>query len=63
VTRDSLRLDPWPITARPDNILLVVAGGGHPTNSDWLPGYAPGVIGREIRLADSFEPLLAEGHR
>lgn len=60
VVRDSLALDPWPITARPDNIGLIVAGGGHPTNSYWLQGYSPGVIGREIRLPESFDELLAE---
>ena len=31
-----LALDPWPITRQPDNFVLVVAGGGHPTNSYWL---------------------------
>jgi hypothetical protein len=60
VVRDSLGLDPWPITARPDNIVLVVAGGGHPTNSYWLQGYSPDVIGREIRLPESFGELLDE---
>jgi hypothetical protein len=50
VVRESLRLDPWPITARPDNLVLVVAGGGHPTNSCWLQGYSPRVLGREIHL-------------
>jgi hypothetical protein len=59
VTRESLRLDPWPITARPENLVLVVAGGGHPTNSYWLQGYSPRVIGREIRLPESFAQLLA----
>ena len=48
--RESLALDPWPITARPDNLVLVVAGGGHPTNSYWLQGYSPRVIGREIQV-------------
>ena len=50
VVRASLALDPWPITARPENLVLIVAGGGHPTNSYWLQGYSPGVIGREIRV-------------
>ncbi|HEV7820383.1 MAG TPA: hypothetical protein VGO84_04330, partial [Burkholderiales bacterium] len=29
---ESSHLDPWPIAARADNFVLVVAGGGHPTN-------------------------------
>ena len=53
VTRASLGLDPWPITSRPDNFVIVVAGGGHPTNSYWLQGYSPRVIGREIHLPES----------
>ena len=47
---DGLRLDPWPIGARPDNLVLEVAGGGHPTNGYWLQGYSPRVLGREIHL-------------
>jgi hypothetical protein len=48
VVRESLSLDPWPITARPENLVIVVAGGGHPTNSYWLQGYSPRLLGREI---------------
>jgi hypothetical protein len=58
MTRESSKLDPWPITARPDNLVLIVAGGGHPTNSYWLQGYSPRVIGREIELPESFESLV-----
>jgi len=63
VARDSGALDPWPITASPDNFILIVAGGGHPTNSYWLQGYSPGVIGRRIQLPDQFDRLLAEADR
>jgi len=63
VARDSLALDPWPITARPENFVIVVAGGGHPTNSYWLQGYSPGVVGRRIELPAAFESLLAEAER
>ena len=59
VARESLGLDPWPITASPDNFVIVVAGGGHPTNSYWLQGYSPGVVGRVVELPPSFERLLA----
>ena len=57
---ESLDHDPWPIAAKPENLVLVVAGGGHPTNAYWLPGCCPHVIGREIRVPESFETLLAE---
>src|SRR5262245_10581572 len=63
VVRESLARDPWPISARPDNLVLVVAGGGHPTNSYWLQGYSPSVIGCEIRLPAAFEALLAAAGR
>jgi hypothetical protein len=60
VVRESLALDPWPITQRADNLVLLVAGGGHPTNSYWLQGYSPAVIGREIRVPASFDRLRAD---
>ena len=63
VTRESLTLDPWPITASPDNFVIIVAGGGHPTNSYWLQGYSPGVVGRVIDVPSSFESLLADAER
>jgi hypothetical protein len=63
VARDSGALDPWPITASPDNFVILVAGGGHPTNSYWLQGYSPGVIGRTIQLPAAFDQLLTEADR
>jgi hypothetical protein len=63
VVRESITLDPWPITASADNIVLIVAGGGHPTNSYWLQGYSPGVIGRPVEEPAAFEALLAEAER
>ena len=63
VVRESLGLDPWPIAASPDNFVIVVAGGGHPTNSYWLQGYSPGVIGRPVDVPAAFDDLLAEAER
>jgi hypothetical protein len=63
LTRASLALDPWPIALKPDNLILVVAGGGHPTNSYWLQGYSPAVAGRRIALPGRFDELLAEADR
>ena len=40
-----------------------MAGGGHPTNSYWLQGYSPGVVGREIRVPEDFARLLGEAER
>jgi hypothetical protein len=53
-------MDPWPITASPDNLIILCAGGEHPTNSFWLQGYCPRVIGREIELPSGFERLIEE---
>jgi hypothetical protein len=63
VTYASLALDPWPIALKPENLILVVAGGGHPTNSYWLQGYSPAVVGRKIALPTQFDRLLAEADR
>jgi hypothetical protein len=60
---ESAGMDPWPITSRPGNIGLVVAGGGHPTNACWLPGCCPQVIGRAIALPAGFDELLAQSDR
>jgi len=60
VTRASINLDPWPICQKPDNIVLVVAGGGHPTHSYWLQAHSPTVEGRVIRTPETYERLLAE---
>jgi hypothetical protein len=61
--RDSLKLDPWPHSARPENLILLVAGGGHPTNSHWLEAYSPHVVGRKIALPADFDRLLAAADR
>jgi hypothetical protein len=63
VARESLALDPWPITAHPDNFIVLVAGGGHPTNSYWLQGYSPSVVGRPIDLPASLDGLLEDAER
>ncbi|MGA0034112.1 MAG: hypothetical protein ACO3HA_12385, partial [Burkholderiales bacterium] len=63
VTRDSIKLDPWPIAQKPDNLILVVAGGDHPTHSQWLQAHSPAVVGRLIRTPESFDRLLAESDR
>ncbi|HZM45887.1 MAG TPA: hypothetical protein VFC14_13710 [Burkholderiales bacterium] len=62
-TRASIDLDPWPISIKPDNIVLVVAGGGHPTHSYWLQAHSPTVPGRVIRTPETFERLLDEADR
>ena len=61
--RDSVNFDPWPITAKPENIPIVVSGGGHSTHAFWMQADNYGVIGRVIKLPEGFDGLLAEGDR
>jgi hypothetical protein len=63
VTRESITLDPWPICLKPENIVLVVAGGSHPTHSYWLQAHSPSVVGRPIRLPETFDRLLGDAER
>jgi hypothetical protein len=63
ITRDSIKLDPWPITLKPENIVLVVAGGDHPTHFHWLQAHSPRVIGRVMRVPESFDGLLVDADR
>ena len=63
VTRASIALDPWPVCQKPENIVLVVAGGGHPTHSYWLQAHSPTVEGRVIRVPETFDRLLADADR
>ena len=58
VLLDSRKLDPWPITASPENFVIICAGGEHPTNSFWLQGYCPQIIGRPIQLPENYRQLL-----
>jgi hypothetical protein len=61
--RASAKLARWPHAARPDNLVLLVAGGGHPTNSYWMEGYSPHVVGRRINLPRDFAQLLHQAER
>lgn len=61
--RASIDLDPWPITSKPQNLILVVAGGGHPTHAFWLQGSSPAVIGRQVRVPETFDRLIEDAER
>ena len=63
VTRASIKLDPWPIARLASNIVLIVAGGSHPTNACWLQGMSPSVTGRPIFLPAKFQELLLEADK
>ncbi len=61
--RETAKLDPWPLSSRPENLTLLVCGGGHPTNSYWMEAYSPHVIGRKIELPGKFDELLSEASK
>jgi hypothetical protein len=63
ITRESVKQDPWPITLKPGNIVFIVAGGSHPTHAYWLQGTGPEVLGRVIRVPETFDRLLGEADR
>ena len=67
VERDGLTAtlrDPWPITAKPENIAIVVAGGGHPTHAFWMQAaQSPKLAGAPISLPAGWSDLMDEAER
>ena len=63
VVRESGKLEHWPYSAHPENLVLLVSGGGHPTNSYWMEGYSPHVVGRRIDVPKNFARLLEQADR
>ncbi|MEX2451935.1 MAG: hypothetical protein WD407_13850 [Rhodospirillales bacterium] len=61
--RETADDDPWYISRRPDNILLVTAGGAHPTHNFWMQGNSRVVVGREVRLPGTWRDLLAQADK
>ena len=53
--------DPWPITRKASNLMLVVAGGRHPTQAYWMQGaHGPKTASSRIHLPANWERLLQE---
>jgi hypothetical protein len=53
--------DPWPITRTARNIMIVVAGGRHPTQAYWMQGaQGPKTVSARIHLPVRWEELLKE---
>ncbi len=62
-TRDSVKLDPWPVTRKPENLILLVAGGQHPTHNFWFQGNSRRVVGRKIETPTAWSELLQQADR
>jgi hypothetical protein len=56
----SADMELWPITRTPEQIILCVAGGYHPTHNYWMQAYAPKVAGRPITLPAAWDTLITE---
>ena len=56
----SVTMDPWPITRTPEQIILCVAGGHHPTHNFWMQGNAPKIAGGALTLPANWDALIAE---
>ena len=50
----------WPISKSPDQLIVIVAGGAHPTHNFWMQAMSPSVICREIGIPGNFESLVAD---
>ena len=55
-------IDPWPICERPEQILVAVAGGDHPSNHFWFPADAPAVSVKSYDLPSSWDRLIEESN-
>jgi hypothetical protein len=56
--------DPWPITAKPENIAIVVAGGGHPTHNLWMQtSIVPSMVSTELQLPRNWSALVKKGEQ
>ncbi len=53
-------MDPWPITRTPEQLILCVAGGYHPTHNFWMQAWSRNVTGGEIRLPAGWDALIAQ---
>jgi hypothetical protein len=60
----TLKQDPWPITARAANFMVVVAGGRHPGHAYWMQAsQGPKPVSAQIRLPARWRELLAEAEK
>ena len=58
--RASASLDPWPIAKSPDQLVLTVAGGNHPTHSFWMQAWGPSYASRGVSMPEDWDRLIAE---
>jgi hypothetical protein len=55
--------EPWPITRKARNLMIVVTGGRHPTQAYWMQGaHGPKTVSAPILLPADWEHLLQQAH-
>jgi hypothetical protein len=56
--------DPWPITSKPENIVVLVAGGRHPTHAYWMQAMGGAkLVNVKIDLPAKWNELIKEAER
>lgn len=50
----------WPISKSADQIIVIVAGGAHPTHNFWMQAMSPAVICRDIGTPQNWQSLVAD---
>jgi hypothetical protein len=62
--REDTLQDPWPLFSKPENLMIVVAGGRHPTHALWMQSaMAPIVTGKEIEIPKGWDDLIGEAEK
>ncbi len=57
-TQASAGEDPWAICRKPEQLILAVAGGEHPTHNFWFQASATRIAGRRIGLPENWNALI-----
>ena len=53
--------DPFPITSKAKNIMIVIAGGQHPTHAYWMQAaQGPKTVSVKVKLPANWQQLLKE---
>lgn len=54
--------DPWPVTSKPENIAIIVAGGFHPTHNMWMQtSISPEIVHETVKLPKKWDELVKKG--
>jgi hypothetical protein len=58
---ETLKQDPWPVTSKAGNIMIIVAGGHHPTHVYWMQAaQTPKAVSARIKLPAKWDELIKQ---